>query len=95
MVCGKCITADRPAPFALARPRDSLDLGERYHGEFNQPRDFLCTFHVQGKIGSRLKVKIGLCRAAFETAKRLHPKDRIDYRCGARVIERSYEDAPR
>ena len=33
-----------------------------------------------------------LGRAAFETAKRLYPKDRIDYRCGARVIERSYED---
>jgi len=30
-----------------------------------------------------------LGRAAFETARRLYPKDRIDYRCGARVIERS------
>ena len=72
MVCGKCITADRPAPFALARPRDSLDLGERYHGEFNQPRDFLCTFHVQGKIGSRLKVKIGL---RFKVKNRLNPNE--------------------
>jgi hypothetical protein len=26
------------------------------------------------------------------TAVRLYPKDRIDYRCGARVIEKSYED---
>ena len=28
-------------------------------------------------------------RAAYETARRLYPKDRIDYRHGARVIERS------
>lgn len=28
-------------------------------------------------------------RAAFETAKRLYPTDRLEYRCGARVIERS------
>ena len=30
-------------------------------------------------------------RAAYETARRLYPQDRIDYRCGARVIERSDE----
>ena len=35
-----------------------------------------------------------LGRAAFETAKRLYPEDRIDYRYGARVIEKSYEDEP-
>jgi len=29
--------------------------------------------------------------AANETARRLYPRDRIDYRCGARVIERSDE----
>ena len=28
-------------------------------------------------------------RAAYETARRLYPQDRIDYRQGARVIERS------
>jgi hypothetical protein len=28
-------------------------------------------------------------RAAYETARRMYPQDRIDYRCGARVIERS------
>jgi hypothetical protein len=28
-------------------------------------------------------------RAAFETAKRLYPKDLIEYRKGAQVIERS------
>jgi hypothetical protein len=28
-------------------------------------------------------------RAAYETARRLYPRDRIDYRHGARVIERS------
>jgi len=28
-------------------------------------------------------------RAAYETARRLYPQDRIGYRCGARVIERS------
>jgi len=28
-------------------------------------------------------------RVAYETARRLYPRDRIDYRCGARVIERS------
>jgi hypothetical protein len=28
-------------------------------------------------------------RAAFETAKRLYPKDLIEYRRGAQVIERS------
>jgi len=28
-------------------------------------------------------------RAAYETARRLYPQDRIDYGCGARVIERS------
>jgi hypothetical protein len=33
-----------------------------------------------------------LGRAAYETAVRLYPKDRIDYRCGARVIERSYAE---
>ena len=27
--------------------------------------------------------------AAYDTARRLYPQDRIDYRCGARVIERS------
>jgi hypothetical protein len=32
-----------------------------------------------------------LGRAAYETAVRLYPKDRIDYRHGARVIEKSYE----
>jgi hypothetical protein len=36
-------------------------------------------------------VNLLLGRAAFETAKRLYPRNRIDYRC--RVIERSYEDA--
>ena len=30
-------------------------------------------------------------RAAYEAARRLYPRDRIDYRCGARVIERSDE----
>ena len=30
-------------------------------------------------------------RAAYETARRMYPQDRIDYRCGARVIERSDE----
>ena len=30
-------------------------------------------------------------RAAYETARRMYPKDRIDYRCGAGVIERSDE----
>jgi hypothetical protein len=33
-------------------------------------------------------------RAAYETAVRMYPKDRIDYRCGARVIEKSYDDPP-
>ncbi len=28
-------------------------------------------------------------RAAYETAVRLYPRDRIDYRDGARIIERS------
>jgi hypothetical protein len=28
-------------------------------------------------------------RAAFETARRLYPRDRIEYRQGARVIERA------
>ena len=37
-------------------------------------------------------VNLLLGRAAYETAVRLYPKDRIDYRCGARVIERSYEE---
>ena len=31
-------------------------------------------------------------RAAYETAIRLYPNDRIDYRRGARVIEKSYDD---
>jgi len=31
-------------------------------------------------------------RAAYETARRMYPRDRIDYRCGARVIERSDEN---
>ena len=30
-------------------------------------------------------------RAAFETARRMYPKDRIDYRHAARIIERSDE----
>jgi len=30
-------------------------------------------------------------RAVYETARRLYPQDRIDYRCRARVIERSDE----
>ena len=30
-------------------------------------------------------------RAAYETARRMYPKDRIDYREGAHVIERSDE----
>jgi len=30
-------------------------------------------------------------RAAYETARRLYPQDRIDYRRGARVIKRSDE----
>jgi hypothetical protein len=34
-------------------------------------------------------------RAAYETARRLYPRDRIDYRCGARVIERSDEETER
>ena len=37
-------------------------------------------------------VNLLLGRAAYETAVRLYPNDRIDYRCGARVIERSYEE---
>ena len=36
-------------------------------------------------------VNLLLGRAAFETAKRLYPRDRVEYRCGARVIERSDE----
>ena len=32
-----------------------------------------------------------LGRAAYETAVRLYPKYRVEYRCGARVIERSDE----
>ena len=32
-------------------------------------------------------------RAAYETARRMYPKDRIDYRQGARVIERSDEQS--
>jgi hypothetical protein len=31
-------------------------------------------------------------RAAFETAKRMYPTDRLEYRCGARVIDRSGND---
>jgi hypothetical protein len=31
-------------------------------------------------------------RAAFETAKRLYPKDLFEYRKGAQVIERSGEE---
>ena len=30
-------------------------------------------------------------RAAYQAARRLYPKDLIEYRCGARVIERSRE----
>jgi hypothetical protein len=37
-------------------------------------------------------VNLLLGRAAYETAVRLYPKDRIDYRCGVRVIERSCEE---
>jgi hypothetical protein len=33
-------------------------------------------------------VNLLLGRAAYETAGRMDPKDRIDYRCGARVIEK-------
>jgi hypothetical protein len=31
-------------------------------------------------------------RAAFETAKRMYPKDLIEYRRGAQVLERSRQD---
>jgi hypothetical protein len=31
-------------------------------------------------------------RAAFETAKRLYPKDAIEYRKGAQVLDRSGEE---
>jgi hypothetical protein len=34
-------------------------------------------------------INLLLGRAAFETAMRLYPKDRIEYRKGAQVIERS------
>jgi hypothetical protein len=34
-------------------------------------------------------INLLLGRAAFETAKRLYPKDRVEYRKGAQVIERS------
>jgi len=33
-------------------------------------------------------------RAAYETARRLYPKERIDYRDGARIIERSDQSPP-
>jgi hypothetical protein len=33
-------------------------------------------------------------RAAYETARRMYPKDRIDYRDGARIIERSDQSPP-
>jgi hypothetical protein len=34
-------------------------------------------------------VNLLLGRAAFETAKRLYPKDRIEYRKGAMVLDKS------
>ena len=40
-------------------------------------------------IGRAANLLVG--RAAYETARRLYPQDGIDYRCGARVIERSDE----
>jgi hypothetical protein len=36
-------------------------------------------------------VNLLLGRAAYETAVRLYPRDKIDYRCGARMIDRNYE----
>jgi hypothetical protein len=33
-------------------------------------------------------------RAAYETARRLYPNDRVDYRDGARIIARSDQSSP-
>jgi hypothetical protein len=33
-------------------------------------------------------------RAAYETARRLYPNDRVDYRDGARIIARSDQSPP-
>jgi hypothetical protein len=37
-------------------------------------------------------INLLMARAAFETAKRLYPKDAIEYRKGAQVLDRSGED---
>jgi hypothetical protein len=36
-------------------------------------------------------VNLIIGRAAYETARRLYPNERVDYRDGARIIERSDE----
>jgi hypothetical protein len=39
-------------------------------------------------------INLILGRAAFETAQRLDPRDRLEYRNGARVIDRSDSGTP-
>ena len=52
-------------------------------GRVGQPTQFLKNCSNWITLQQRLPANDG-CQ--------LYPKDRIDYRCGARVIERSYEE---
>jgi hypothetical protein len=45
--------------------------------------------HIPPSAASARAINLMIGRAAFETAKRMFPKDCIEYRHGAQIIERS------
>jgi hypothetical protein len=51
------------------------------------PFKIVCTNGSDEVLARAINLQIG--RAAFETAKRMFPKDLIEYRHGAQIIERS------
>jgi hypothetical protein len=58
---------------------------------FEKPHDELAGFALSYQAQFTNNLIVG--RAAYETARRLYPNERVDYRNGAQIIARSDEDS--